>query len=75
MASAEDQATEAVVRQILSGLQAKFKLSDAHCNLIAKDIEEIAAEPADKRATIVQQIEKEIANSVRRGDARGRPGE
>jgi hypothetical protein len=64
--SSEDRAAEAVVREMLASLQAKFKLSDAHCKLIAKDIEEIAAEPPERRAQIVGQIEKEIAQSVRR---------
>jgi len=63
MSSSEDAALEAVVRPILASLKAKFQLSDAHCQLIAKDIEEIAAEPADRRAQIITQIEKEIANS------------
>lgn len=61
---AEDAAVEAVVRAILSDLRQKFQLSEAHCNLIAKDIEEIAQEPADRRGNIIQAIEKEIANSV-----------
>jgi hypothetical protein len=59
-----DRASEAVVRELLGSLQQKFKLSDAHCKLIAKDIEEIAAEPADRRGAIIAQIEKEIAQSV-----------
>lgn len=67
----EDRAAEAVVREMLSSLQQKFKLSDAHCKLIAKDIEEIATEPPDRRAQIVGQIEKEIAQSV---SQRGREG-
>lgn len=68
---AEDAAVEAVVRAILSDLRAKFQLSEAHCNLIAKDIEEIAQEPADRRGQIIQAIEKEIANSVSRGTRSG----
>lgn len=62
---ADDRASEAIVRELLTGLQNKFKLSDAHCKLIAKDIEEIATEPAERRAQIIGQIEKEIAQSVR----------
>lgn len=54
----DDRASEAIVRDLLSGLQSKFKLSDAHCQLIAKDIEEIAQEPVDRRQQIIQQIEK-----------------
>jgi hypothetical protein len=65
--ASEDAALEAVVRPILAGLKTKFGLSDAHCALIAKDIEEIANEPADRRNQIIQQIEKEIAHSVSGG--------
>ena len=70
--ASEDAALEAVVRPILAGLKTKFGLSDAHCALIAKDIEEIANEPADRRNQIIQQIEKEIAHSVSWGGRRSR---
>jgi hypothetical protein len=64
-ASAEDAALDAIVQPILAHLTQKFGLSKAHCTLIAKDIEEIANEPPERRGQIVQAIEKEIAHSVR----------
>lgn len=57
---ADDRAHEAVVREIMVGLQARLQLSPAHAQIIAKDIEEIAGDSPERRAHIVAQIEKEI---------------
>jgi len=56
-------ALDPVAQGMLDRLVSRLSLSAAHAKLLAKDLEDLVNEPPERRETIMQQIEKEIAQA------------
>lgn len=55
---------DALIKETLANLRAKYNLSDAYINLVSKDLEDLHEQPRDMQQQTIRALEKDIENSV-----------